>query len=178
MAGADLRIDMISLLPRLRLFAYSLTRSAADADDLVQSTCERALKASDTFAPGTRLDSWMFKIMRNHWIDHTRRRRSEGNVVHLSGEEAVPGEDGRAVIEARDEMAAVDRIILTLPEEQRSVLVLVCIEELSYRDAAAVLDVPIGTIMSRLSRARQHLAKALAEPGTQAAQPKATGGRS
>ncbi len=177
MAGADLRFDMISLLPRLRLFAYTLTRSASDSDDLVQSTCERALRASDSFELGTRLDSWMFKIMRNHWIDQTRRHRVEGNVVHLSGEELIPGDDGRDIVEARDELAAVDRIILTLPEEQRTVLVLVCLEELSYREAAAVLDVPIGTVMSRLSRARQHLANALTG-STQAAPMKGTGSRS
>ena len=177
MAGADIRFDIVSLMPRLRLFAYSLTRSAADADDLVQSTCERALKARESFEPGTRLDSWMFRIMRNHWIDQTRRRRFDGNVVHLSGEEAIPGEDGRDTVEARDEMAAVHRLILGLPEEQRSVLVLVCIDELSYREAATVLDVPIGTIMSRLSRARQQLAKALSATGA-ASHLKETGGGS
>jgi RNA polymerase sigma-70 factor (ECF subfamily) len=139
------------------MLAYSLTRSVEDGDDLVQSTCERAIRARDTWQPGTRLDSWMFRIMRNHWIDRLRRRRLENSVVSLQGDEILAGEDGRQTLAARDELAVVRDAILQLPEEQRTVLILVCVEALSYREAAEVLEVPIGTVMSRLARARQKI---------------------
>jgi RNA polymerase sigma-70 factor (ECF subfamily) len=177
MVNADIRFQIVALLPRLRLFAYTLTRAADDSDDLVQSTCERALKSIDSWQPGTRLDSWMFRIMRNLWIDRLRRKRAEGNVIPLDEESDLPGNDGRRYTEGRLELAAVHDAILALPEDQRSVLVLVCIEELSYRDAAAALDVPIGTVMSRLARARKKISEIIAANPRTAA-PKSMGGGS
>jgi RNA polymerase sigma-70 factor (ECF subfamily) len=161
--AADIRQEIILLLPRLRRFARGLTGSATEADDLVQGTCERALRAAHTWQPGTRLDSWLFRILRNLWIDDLRRRR-----VSVGGDEAfdLPGEDGRIVTEARLDLARVRERIAGLPPVQREVLVLVCVEDLSYREAAAVLDVPIGTIMSRLARARTALAASLGDSET------------
>lgn len=157
----DLRNGMIVLLPRLRAFARSLARSGDAADDLVQTTCEKALRARDAWQPGTRLDSWMFRIMRNHWIDTIRRRRPETPIDDPETHGDLLGEDGEHNAQSRLALADVRRLINALPEEQRSVLVLVCVEELSYRDAAEVLEVPIGTVMSRLSRARRSLHEAM-----------------
>ncbi|MGK7871133.1 RNA polymerase sigma factor [Falsiroseomonas sp. E2-1-a20] len=152
----------MALLPRLRAFARSLARSRDAADDLVQATCERALRASDSFAPGTRLDAWLFRIMRNRWIDLHRAARPQlslddpdlGPALEL---EAPPGDDP----ELRLRLAEVRDVMGRLPEAQRSVLVLVCVQGLSYREAADVLEVPVGTIMSRLARARSAVGAAL-----------------
>lgn len=161
--AADVRHEMIALLPRLRRFARALARSREDADDLVQAACERGLRAIDSWEPGSRLDSWMFRILRNLWIDQMRRRKNE-NISHSSdGEVEIAGDDGRRVVEGRIQLAEVRAAISALPEQQRDVLVLICIEDLSYREAAAVLDVPIGTVMSRLARGRLSLAAALGE---------------
>lgn len=170
----DLRNGMIVMLPRLRAFARSLARSGDAADDLVQSTCEKALRAHDAWQPGTRLDSWMFRIMRNHWIDTVRRRRPETSLDNADAPDDLLGEDGERDAQSRLALADVRRMIDALPEEQRSVLVLVCVEELSYRDAADVLEVPIGTVMSRLSRARRSLHETMEGSGRAAG---ASGGK-
>jgi len=156
---SDIRGEMTSLLPRLRRFARGLCASQDEADDLVQGTCERALRSLDSFEAGTRLDSWMFRILRNLWIDQTRRTRMEP----LDDSDAdLTGDDGARIAEARLELVDVRACILALPSEQREVLVLVCVEDMSYRDAANVLNIPVGTVMSRLSRARKALDAALA----------------
>lgn len=153
----DVRHQIVALLPRLQRFARTLAGSAEEADDLVQGTCERALRGLDSWAPGTRLDSWMFRIMRNHWIDAIRKRRPERGAEPIDEAAPIMGEDGRRTTAVAQELAAVRARIAALPEELRTVLVLVCVEELSYREAAEALDIPIGTVMSRLSRARQSL---------------------
>jgi RNA polymerase sigma-70 factor (ECF subfamily) len=154
--------ELIALLPRLRRFARALTGSADRADDLVQAACERALRAADRFEPGSRLDSWMFRIIRNLWIDGLRAHSQDGSRhLPIEAAETVPHADGPSGIEASLMLAKVRAAIAELPEQQREVIVLVCIEELSYREAAEVLDVPIGTIMSRLARARARLAEML-----------------
>ena len=149
------RNGMIALLPRLRAFARSLARNPDAADDLVQATCERALRSIGGFQAGTRLDSWMFRIMRNLWIDTHRKTANAAPADTLLGDAA--GEDGRRTTEANLMLASARAAIERLTEEQRSVLVLVCVEELSYREAAEILDIPIGTVMSRLARARAAL---------------------
>ena len=146
----DVRFQIAAMLPRLRRFARGLARSAEEADDLVQGACERALRS---------IDSWMFRIAHNLWIDTLRKKHIDSD-ADLSNMD-VPGEDGRRTIESRLEWADVRAAIARLPAEQRDVLVLVCIEDASYREAAAILEVPIGTITSRLARARQALAAAL-----------------
>ncbi|WP_421725002.1 RNA polymerase sigma factor [Bauldia sp.] len=156
--------ELIKLLPNLRRFALSLCGSADVADDLVQLTCQKALSNRGSFAAGTRMDAWLFRILRNAWIDIIRKRKTEGATDAVDTAELV-GTDGVAASESRlalgETMAAISR----LPEDQREVLVLVCIEELSYKETAAVLDLPIGTVMSRLARARKKLAADLGIDG-------------
>ena len=149
------REQLVALLPRLRRFAVALAGRSDDAEDLLQSAIERALNRWRTFEPGRRLDSWMFKVMQNLWLDMRRSGRAE-NWVSDEGLEFV-GEDGRQVLEARDDMRAVRDAFSRLPQEQREVMALVVLEGFSYADAADALAVPIGTIMSRLSRARSAL---------------------
>ncbi len=152
---------LVALLPKLRRFARSLTGSAEEGDDVVQSACERALERADQFQPGSRFDSWMYRIVQNVWIDRVRQKgRMELGVdpadlaQHPDGGASRLAEDKVALAQAR-------RFIAKLPLEQREVLLLVSVEGLGYREAAEVLSVPVGTIMSRLSRARLALAKAV-----------------
>lgn len=158
----QVRLELVSLLPRLRRFGYALTGSIDDGDDLVQSACERALTRLDQFAPGTRLDSWMFRIMQNLWTDHKRspRPRREFSAPPADLEPLVVG-DAERELEDRLFLAEVRRAVAALPAEQREVLAVVCVEGLSYREAAQVLEIPIGTVMSRLSRARLAVGQAL-----------------
>jgi RNA polymerase sigma-70 factor (ECF subfamily) len=158
-----LRRDIAALLPRLRRFAYGLTGSVDAGDDLVQSACERALSREHLWEPGTRLDSWMFRIMQNLWVDSRRAGRRREIVTDVTQLDSLTGGDAEAEMQGRLDLAAVRRRIAALPEEQRAVLLLVSVEGLSYKDAAAVLDVPIGTVMSRLARARLALGRALGE---------------
>jgi RNA polymerase sigma-70 factor (ECF subfamily) len=153
--------ELVALLPRLRRFARSLCGDQALADDLVQGACERALKAQHQWEPGTRLDSWMFRILRNLWLDGVRKKRSEGVSEPVDDMKGLAGEDGRQVAHASLLAGAVMQGVAALPEDHRRVLTLVCIEELSYREAAEALGLPIGTVMSRLSRARRALAAGL-----------------
>lgn len=152
--------DLVLLLPRLRRFALSLARRGDLADDLVQVTAERALAARDRFDPATRMDSWCFRILRNAWLDGVRRDRSRGPQVEIADAPDAGEVDGLAVTESRLMLRAVMAAMDRLPEEQREVLMLVCVEELSYKEAAAILDIPLGTVMSRLSRGRLALAAA------------------
>ena len=163
----QVRLELVSLLPRLRRFGFALTGSMDDGDDLVQSALERALTRLDTFEPGTRLDSWMYRIMQNMWVDLKRsaQSRREISAEPADIEPLVVG-DARRELEGRLFLAAVRRAVADLPAEQRSVLAVVCVEGLSYREAAAVLDIPIGTVMSRLSRARLTVGQALGEGAT------------
>jgi RNA polymerase sigma-70 factor, ECF subfamily len=153
--------DLVALLPRLRRFAMSLTGSAHEADDLVQAACERAIKAHESWEPGTRMDAWLFRIAKNLWIDQIRRRKVEGPGLPLEDAPDITGMDGAAVADLRLDMADVARAIEALPADQQAVLTLICVEDLSYREAAERLDIPIGTVMSRLARARTALARHL-----------------
>lgn len=162
------RSELIELLPRLRRFAMALANSNADADDLVQSAIERALKHQRSWKEGTRLDSWMYKIVQNLWIDEIRSRRRRADPLEAAAE--VVGEDGRDVTSVRIDLAAAKRAMAKLPEEQRLVLTLVVLDGMSYQDAAETLDVPIGTIMSRLARARSAIAARLGSDLPQKAQ--------
>lgn len=153
---------IVDLLPRLRRLARSLTGNPDQADDLVQAACERAFAARAQYIAGTRLDAWLFRIMRNLWIDGHRRSTARGG-VHEDVDEVLDlaGSDGRAVVEQRLMLEDVGAALARLPPEQREVLVLVCVEDLAYREAAEVLGVPLGTVMSRLARARKGLARLL-----------------
>ena len=154
-----IRYQMTQLLPRLRRFAIALSGSVADADDLVQDTVERALRNLHQWEPGTRLDNWMFRIAKNRFIDIRRSSKRSGVVLMDAPEEAASvSTDGVRAAEARLALKDVTRALLTLPIEQREALALVVIDGLSYRDASNILDVPIGTLTSRLARAREALA--------------------
>lgn len=150
--------ELLTLLPRLRRFARALARDAADADDLLQAALERALKAREQWTPGTRLDAWMMRIVRNSWIDEarSRTRRAQTFAPEEAGERV--GTDDHENIERHAQMRDVDRAMGRLPPEQREVIALVLVEGLAYREAAELLDIPIGTLTSRLTRGRQALA--------------------
>lgn len=150
------------LLPRLRRFARVITRNVADADDLVQVAAEKALARAAQWRPGTRLDNWMFAIMKNAWIDEIRARRRRER-VHAPEEAGFAVGDASAA--ARDIALSVQAAMELLPDEQRMAVALVLVEGLSYRDAAAALGIPIGTLTSRLARGREALAAALGHDG-------------
>jgi RNA polymerase sigma-70 factor (ECF subfamily) len=153
--------EMVALLPRLRRFACGLTGSLADADDLVQGACLKALDRIEQWRPGTRLDSWMFRILQNLWIDQLRERR--GREVAMDPEDLAERAVGDAAREndARIALGEVRREVAKLPPEQRAVLMLVSVEGVSYKEAAEILEIPIGTVMSRLARARLALGRAI-----------------
>ncbi|MBW8815992.1 MAG: sigma-70 family RNA polymerase sigma factor [Caulobacterales bacterium] len=153
---------IVDLLPRLRRFARTLSRDMADADDLVQQTVERALVHRGQWRLGTRLDSWMFRIMKNAWIDESRARRRRTAVLAPEEDGANTGLDGAQALEARLEARAVADAMGRLPDDQRLAVALVLVEGLSYREAAEVLEVPQGTLTSRLGRGRAALLADLA----------------
>lgn len=155
--------ELLALLPRLRRFAQSLSRNAADADDLCQATLEKALNARAHWEPGTRLDSWMYRIMRNTWIDTARaRQRAAQTFVAEEAGATVTGDDA-ASVEAGVVRGDIASAMNTLTDEQREAVALVLVEGMAYKDAAAVLDVPVGTLTSRLMRGRQALMTVLGE---------------
>ena len=150
----EVRTQIAALLPRLRRFGRTLARTHEDADDLVQMAIEKALTRTDQWTPGTRLDSWMFRIMQTTWIDElrARERRSETFVPEEEGEHV-----GVASHDAQIDAMAVRKAIAQLSDDQRVVVGLVLVEGLSYQEAAGVLEIPVGTLTSRLSRAREAL---------------------
>jgi RNA polymerase sigma-70 factor, ECF subfamily len=152
----EFRTRMVEFLPRLRRFAVALTGDLDQGDDLVQETCLRALSRVDQWQPGTRLDSWMFRIAQNLWLDRTRAKKHRSEVSDPVVE-AVPGQDGRNVVEGRLTLDAVFDAMTELSPEQQVLVALVCIEGASYKEAAEITGTPIGTVMSRLARARREL---------------------
>ncbi len=158
----DVRRELVALLPRLRRFAYALSGSLDEAEDVVQSACEKALARLHQFERGSRLDSWMFQIIRTTWIDKVRYRRRRDTT---SDPEMLENLRFDARIEeqteAREQLAIIRQQIGNLSEDQRVVLALVTVDGMSYQEAALMLGVPIGTIMSRLARARRRLAEVI-----------------
>lgn len=149
--------ELTALLPRLRRFAHGLSRNTADADDLTQMTIERALLARAQWQPGTRLDSWLYKIMRNQWIDTVRSRGRKAKFEAPADEAEALGHDPRDGVEAAIDLKRVMAAMERLPGEQREVVALILIEGFGYREAAELLDLPIGTVSSRLVRGRAAL---------------------
>jgi RNA polymerase sigma-70 factor, ECF subfamily len=158
----ELRTQLVELLPRLRRFARALARNAPDADDLVQVALERALAHAAQRTPGSQLSSWVFGILRNAWIDEQRARGRRARLF-------APAESGEQVADAAGtaapELLAVQEALARLPQEQRLAVALVLIEGLSYKEAAHVMEVPIGTLTSRLARARETLQALLGGTG-------------
>jgi RNA polymerase sigma-70 factor (ECF subfamily) len=155
-----LRGELAALLPRLRRFAHTLTRNPHDADDLVQLSLERALMRLDQFKRGTKLESWMFGIVRNAWIDEIRVRSRR---AHLFVPEEQAEHVGVATTDAQIQLLAMQSAMERLPDEQRLAVALVLVEGCSYQEAADVLEVPIGTVTSRLARGRAALEAILTE---------------
>ena len=149
--------ELGSLLPRLRRFALTLSRCGNDADDLTQMTVERALSRRSQWQQGTRLDSWLYRIMRNLWID-TARQRSRRLRIEAPDEEGVTvGVDPRSGMDAQIDLQRAMAAMERLPDEQREVVALILVEGLGYQETAEVLDLPIGTVSSRLARGRNAL---------------------
>jgi RNA polymerase sigma-70 factor (ECF subfamily) len=156
----DLHAELVALLPRLRRFARALARNAHDADDLVQLALERALARASQARADAQLAGWMFGIVRNAWIDELRAR---GRRARMS----APAGSAEQVADASQsdpaQALSVQEALARLPEEQRSAVALVLIEGLSYKEAAYVMQVPIGTLTSRLARGREALQAMLGE---------------
>jgi RNA polymerase sigma-70 factor (ECF subfamily) len=149
--------DVVALLPNLKRFALSLCRRPDLADDLVQITAERAFRARHQFDPTTRLEAWLFRILRNAWIDMLRRDATRGETVDIHEIPQADPVDSAAQSDDRLMLQSVQAAMRALPDEQRAVLNLVCVEGLSYAETAQTLDIPQGTVMSRLNRARRAL---------------------
>lgn len=156
----QIRGQIVALLPRLRRFARAITRDVHDADDLVQISIERALTRYEQWRPESRFESWMFGIMRNAWIDEVRSRGRRERIFAApeAGENVADGAS-----EAQVRLLAVQKALASLPDEQRLAVALVLIEGLSYKEAADVLGVPIGTVTSRLARGREALQASLGD---------------
>jgi RNA polymerase sigma factor (sigma-70 family) len=152
--------EIAALLPRLRRFARSIVYNRDDADDLVQIAVERGLGRSAQWEPGTRLDSWMFRIMKNAWIDEVRSRMRRDAL--FAPEEA--GEHvGAGFAEAQQQRMAIEKAVSMLSDEHRMVIALVLVDGLPYKEAAEVLEIPMGTLTSRLVRARAALQELLSD---------------
>lgn len=157
-----LQAEIASSLPALRRFAFSLTTSMADADDLVQQTVERLL--TRPIPEDAALLQWAFRVCRNLWVDEYRAQRVRDNAL------SDPQFQGTVQVHAEDQtehalqLSAVGAAMTTLPAEQHEVLVLVAVQGMSYREVSETLEIPIGTVMSRLARARVALADRLNQP--------------
>lgn len=160
----DVKAELVALIPRLRRFAWSLTGSRDEGDDLVQASLLKALGALGQYEPGTRLDAWAFRIVRTGWLDRARFRARRPTVSDPEALEALSdGGLGERRAEGRLTLARVREAMAALPPEQREALSLVAIEGLSYRETAETLGVPIGTVMSRIGRARARLSAMIEE---------------
>lgn len=156
--------EIAAMVPRLRRYAVALVGSIPDADDLVQDVMERALASREALRDASRLYAWLLAILHNLHASGHRRRRRRGPEVPV--EDLA---DALALSTAPTDRSAVRdlvRAMALLPEEQRRILLLSALEGLSYRDLAEVLDIPMGTVMSRLARARERL-RVLMEGGEQ-----------
>lgn len=159
---SKIKQEMIALLPRLRRFARTLTRSVQEADDLVQEACLRALSRVDQWDPAQPLDRWLFRITRNLWVSELRKRSVRTGTGHIPAEEAselVTAETGESGMIA----AELGSLVTSLPQELTSVLLAVAVEGYSYAEAATLFDIPVGTVMSRMHRARKTLSERIAE---------------
>ena len=153
----QLQTGLIELLPELRRFAYSLTCDRDAADDLTQSALERALTKASAWDSSRPLKFWLFRIARNLWLDQLRAEKVRGNTEDIDDEGVDIADDRLAAMHTTQELREVTDKMRELPEDQRAVLALVAVEGYSYKEAAELLDIPVGTVMSRLSRARKTL---------------------
>lgn len=161
MSPEDAR-EIEALIPNLRRYARVLVRDADHADDVVQDCLERAITRFHCFTPGTNLRSWLFTILLNIVRSEARTNKRRGTVVHIDEirDAAAVTPPPEQPLTMRDLQEAFDR----LPESFQEVVVLVAIEGMAYEDAAEIIGVPVGTVRSRLSRARDQLRRAMDEP--------------
>jgi RNA polymerase sigma-70 factor (ECF subfamily) len=160
-AQKEFHKQLPGLLPRLYRFALALTRSRSAADDLVQIGCERALSRLSQWSPDSRLDSWMFRIMQTMWLNEMRARKIRER--YATDEAAQPSRIHPEDPERRLILIRAEEEILKLPDDLRLVLILACVEGFSYQETADTLSIPLGTVMSRLARARLLLMERLGQ---------------
>jgi len=160
---SDVRQQLAVHLNRLWRYGLVLSRNRDMAEELVQATCVRALEKSAQFAPGTRLDRWLFSILHSIWISDLRARRVRMGQGFVDTEDLL-APDTHEQDEDRQRYQQIMRRVNALPEAQRNTLFLVYVEGFSYQEAAGILSVPVGTIMSRLATARATLAKTMPVP--------------
>lgn len=155
MANTTLGKRIKELVPDLRRFAFALTASAVEADDLLQDTVVRLLdKGIPDDADSKR---WAFRVCKNIWLDQLRARKVRTAWAQQKANEGAPVEDGERVIEGISDVKNVEKWMREMPEDQRAALAMVALEGASYKETATALDIPIGTVMSRIARARRFL---------------------
>jgi RNA polymerase sigma-70 factor (ECF subfamily) len=155
MSESTANVSYENIIPMLRRFAYSLTGTSADADDLVQATFERILKKD--IPEDIEAVKWAFKVCRNVWIDEYRSQKVRQRATRAPELQEKQVDNQSAPHEAKEHLAKVNAAMSTLPDDQRSILSLVALKGMSYKEVAAISDIPVGTVMSRLSRARTSL---------------------
>lgn len=154
-----MKAELLELLPALRRYAWSMTHSVHDADDLLQATVERLLRKG--VPDGADLTRWAFTVCRNLWIDEYRSRKT-WQTAELDPEQTEAGQvDGESDVQAQMQLKQVMTAMKQLPDEQQMVLNMVTVQGLSYQEVADSLDIPLGTVMSRLARARGKLTEIL-----------------
>ena len=144
-----------NILPMLRRFAYSLTGNAPDADDLVQTTLEKILKKG--VPAEVEVTKWAFKVCRNVWIDEYRAQKVRQNATQKPELQEPQSINEQQAFDSKEMLTHVNKAMNTLPDDQRAILSLVAVQGMSYKEVAASMEIPVGTVMSRLSRARQRL---------------------
>ena len=159
--------EMIKILPKLRSFARGLTGDVVQADDLLQNVCERALKKMHQFTPGSQLNSWLYKITVTQWYDHLRKQKKKTEKLINLRDHLHVFESQHGVVDKhnRQQSNTIDlrRALKRLPEEQRVALLLISFEGYNYDEVAGILDLPVGTVASRVARARSNMAAYLSE---------------
>ena len=153
----DLQTEIIAILPWLRRFCMAIARGKDAGDDLCQATIERALTRADQFEQGSRLDSWMYRIAQNIMIDRARRKKTRGHEIEIDDALALVGDDGVQIVEGRSDLAHARAAMAALPDDQRTLMAIVVLDGKSYREAADILGIPMGTVMSRIARARRSI---------------------
>jgi RNA polymerase sigma-70 factor (ECF subfamily) len=151
----DIATQIEAQIPRLRRYARALTRNEIAADDLVQDCLVRAIAKQHLWQEGTELRAWLFTILHNQYVNHVRRAARQGQTAEVNENEPSLIRSGNQ--EKRLELRDLDRALAKLPEEQRTVILMVCLEGMRYGDVAKIMGIPEGTVRSRLSRGREAL---------------------
>ena len=159
--STNIKQTLIGRLPKLTRFALVLCREKDRADDLVQATCERALSRLNQFQEGTKFDSWLFSIMHSIWKNDIRKANNSVSFAKRASETSSKFVDGEKIANKKVFLNQVLYELSMLPSDQAAALTLVCLDGLSYRDAAEVLNIPQGTLESRVARGRIALGRAL-----------------